>query len=166
MAKEIKTIKVTTANEAQTIRAYQCFGWILLNNQEIYVKDSHLDSGYSVTETIHYVKLTFERDPSRLNNYQQLRSLEETYHAIPGPGKKPSVLGKWGIFFAGGFTLGIGLIIMAFKFMKGISFIAVNAAIIYLIQKNQKAKLRQWEAKNQKFWEKREKVLVQADRYL
>ena len=166
MAKEIKTIKVNPAQETQMIRAHQCFGWTLLSNQEVYSKDSHLDYGYSVTETVHYVKLTFERDPMNLRNYQKLKELENAYFSVPGPGKRPGLLGKIEIGLICIFTIPIGLLVMLFNFLKGATIIAIPIAIIIAIRRVQKKKLAIWQNANRKFWEKRECILQQANSYL
>lgn len=92
MAKEFKSITVNPNGEQRAIHSYACFGWNLVSSQEIYAKDSHLERRlgrlYSVTQTTNYVKLVFERDPSALPNYAQLRELEKRYHAVALPKKK------------------------------------------------------------------------------
>jgi hypothetical protein len=112
-AKEIKSISVAPAAEEDTINEWQSFGWELKSSQEIKNKDSHLerrgDDLVSVTETEHYVKLTFERDPAR-QNYAELVSLQREYESIPNPSAPPK---RFGIFF---------LIIMGISLICGISF--------------------------------------------
>ena len=165
MAKEIKTLKVIPANEARTIRAYQCFGWKLLNNQEVYSKDSHLDSGWSVTETVHYVKLTFERDPATLKYYDELRRLENMYYSVPAPPKRPKDLGA----FAVGIRISCiitALITLIFDFMTALCIVVIPELILQWMKKKRQDKIAAWEAVNRKFWEEREHILQQTDRYL
>lgn len=170
MAKEIKTIKVTTANEAHTIRAYQCFGWTLLNNQEIYVKDSHLqrkfDGLYNVTETTHYVKLTFERDSYKLRNYQELRQLEDEYNKIPMPGKKPRVLSNGFLVVFAILFLILGLLNFFEGVWKGITSLVVYGGILFFVKRLGESKLESWESANRECWAKRERVLEKAEYYL
>jgi hypothetical protein len=112
-AKEIKSISVAPVAEEDTINEWQSFGWELKSSQEIKNKDSHLerrgDDLVSVTETEHYVKLTFERDPAR-QNYAELVSLQREYESIPNPSAPPK---RFGIFF---------LIIMGLSLIFGIGF--------------------------------------------
>ena len=87
MAKETKFITVRPSAVESTIEMWSIFGWELVGApQEVYNKDSHLeqrgDSTYSVTETTHYVKVTFQRDKSALN-YAELVDLEERYYSLP-----------------------------------------------------------------------------------
>ena len=73
MAKEVKSIKVHPDYESEEIEFRQKFGWEFVSTQEIYNKDTHMESSLfsdtitSVTETVHYVKLTFQRDRSTVN---------------------------------------------------------------------------------------------------
>lgn len=173
MPKDIKTVNVPMSREAETIRAYQSFGWVLLNNQEIFVKDSHLKRGtfdgklYSVTETTHYAKLTFERDPATLKNYARIRSLENAYHSVPKPPKKPVVLPKWalaifivlGIFFAWIFSV-------ANAGMIGVLFVGIYAGIVYAVQKRGLSKLPAWQEACKVYHAKCEEILCQADQLL
>ena len=66
MAMEIKTVEVANENEESTIRFFSQFAWNLKSSQRIYNKDTHLenrkDGTYSVTETVDFTKLVFERD--------------------------------------------------------------------------------------------------------
>jgi len=117
-AKEIKSISVAPAAEEDTINLWQTFGWELKSNQEIKNKSSHMerrgDSLYNVTETEHYIKLTFERDPAR-QNYNELRSLEDRYYSASHPGPAPKRFG--GIF--------VFLIVISFFFGIG-SFLTMG----------------------------------------
>lgn len=85
MAFEIKTLEIKNSEEDSTIRFWAQFGWSLKSSQRIYNKDSHLekrgDEVYSVTETVDYTKLVFERDKAH-PNYKQIVELETEYFAI------------------------------------------------------------------------------------
>ena len=91
---EIKTLEVENILEKSTIDLYLNFGWSLKSSQRIYNQDSHLEQRngdvYSVTNTVNYTKLVFERD-TNMANYDELNRLEERYHFIRNlpPQKKP-----------------------------------------------------------------------------
>lgn len=74
--KETKSMQIAPSEEQYMIAAYQAFGWELLSSQEIKTKDSHMersgDTIYSVTESEHYIKLTFTRD-DRMPYYADLK---------------------------------------------------------------------------------------------
>ena len=100
---ETKSAQVAPNQEQSTIDLYQKFGWTLLSSQEIYSKNSHIESrggqNYSVTETTNYVKLTFQRDKD-MPNYDKIVPLENEYFALAnsipvndGKGKGLRVLG-------------------------------------------------------------------------
>jgi len=99
MAKEIKSVNVAPSKEEETINVWQSFGWEFKSTQEVKTQDvqtfDYQDSDgtehYKTTFGDHYVKLTFERDPS-MQNYAELVSVEKQYYAVPGPKAKP-VLG-------------------------------------------------------------------------
>lgn len=82
MAMEIKTLEIKNSEEQSTIEFWSQFGWNLKSSQRVFNKDSHLerrgDSTYSVTETVDFTKLVFERDKSH-PNYQQIVQLEGQY---------------------------------------------------------------------------------------
>ena len=72
---------------------WRSFGWELVGApQEIRTQDSQVFTGqdsdgtehYRTTAGVHYIKLTFERDPER-KNYSELKSLEGQYYAIKDP---------------------------------------------------------------------------------
>jgi hypothetical protein len=92
MAKEIKSISVEPSAEESTINLWQSFGWDLKSTQEVKTQDVQLYTGqssdgtehYRTTRGEHYVKLTFERDPTR-QNYTELKSLEGQYYNISDP---------------------------------------------------------------------------------
>ncbi len=82
MAMEIKTTQCRPSDEEETIRLYQDFGWTFKSSQQVYNKDSHLEKQdgktYSVTETVSYVKLVFERD-SKMPHYEEFQSMWNRY---------------------------------------------------------------------------------------
>ena len=172
MAKEFKTLNVSTEKEERTIHAFQTFGWTLKNNQEIYVKDSHTEAWgnqrFSVTETTHYVKLSFERDGSKLRYYQQLRELENMFWSVPEP-KKPN--GNWKKVYIAEYAI-FGAFAFIFLILPGSvlnmgAFVcaAVAAPFAYLHYRfNQKMKA--WQAAYKKCWKKREQILEKAESYL
>lgn len=173
MPKDIKTLKVSTAQEEATIRAYQTFGWSLVNNQEVYVKDSHLQRGvfdkkvYSVTETTHYVKLTFERDPNAVRNYRELCAYERDYYAIPAPSKKPFTFDKSMLAFLAVIALVFVCLFSLFDAgFRGFVFLLFYAALIYFIQQRGLAKLPEWNEECKEYWRKREEILSMADRLM
>lgn len=168
--KDVKTISVPTSREAATIRLYQCFGWTLLNNQEVYSQDSHLERGtldnklYNVTRTVHYAKLTFERDPQKLKHYNQVRQLENEFNAVPAPPKKPRLMNKKEMTMAIG---GLGFIVLLFLIMSefvGALLFAAAIGGVFLYQKSTQKKLAAWQVVNQEYLKKRELILQKADR--
>lgn len=82
---ESKSIQVHPKNEQATIDKMQNFGWTLMNAQDVKTVDNHLekkgDKLYSVTETEHYVKLTFTRDVD-LPNLPRIKELETEYDGL------------------------------------------------------------------------------------
>lgn len=90
--KEIESFNVDPCDEASTRKLWQSFGWELKSTQEVRTNDSQVFTGqdsdgneyYRTTAGVHYIKLTFERDPER-KNYNELKSLEEQYKAIKNP---------------------------------------------------------------------------------
>ena len=170
MAKEFKTLNVTTTNEERTIRAFQGFGWTLLGNQEIYMKDSHSEvwgnQRYSVTETTHYVKLSFERDGSKLKYYQQLRQLENLYWSVKEP-KKPNE--RWKKTFIAEYIVMGGMAFIMFIIPPARQFVLIPALFIGLFvffhrRYNQKMKI--WQDAYNKCWRKRNQILLKAESYL
>lgn len=99
MAKDTKTISVHPNNEVSAISFFQNFGWELFGNQEVKTSSSHLKESMwtgdivQVTETSHYIKLTFQREKS-MPNYSRLVQLENEYNLVTSPTKptKPSLM--------------------------------------------------------------------------
>lgn len=170
MAKEIKTINVAPANEERTIRSFLAFGWTLRGNQEVYNKDSHNETWgntrYSVTETTHYVKLTFERDPALIKNFQQICQLENAFYAIPEPKKKPRK--EWKSVFATLYVI-FGLLALLFLMTparEGAMIFVVAIALLAYLHYRYNAKIKAWQDAYNKCWSKREQIIAKAEPYL
>ncbi|MDR1013961.1 MAG: hypothetical protein LBL86_03165 [Coriobacteriales bacterium] len=95
--KEHDSFTVSPSSETAAIERKQRFGWELFSTQEVKIKDSHLEgaggnSVRSVTETEHYIKLSFQRDTD-MPNYTQLKALEGRFNGLHAPDKpaEPSV---------------------------------------------------------------------------
>ena len=88
MARESTSTTVSPSEEQSTINLFQIFGWELVSSQEVYNKDSHLESRddglYNVTSTTHYVKLVFTRETT-MPNYAKLVALENEFYNIKMP---------------------------------------------------------------------------------
>lgn len=175
MAKEIKTLTVQPNEDAQTIQNMQCFGWTLLSSQEVYNKDSHLEwwgkNTYSVTQTTHYVKLTFERDRAKIANYAQIRQLEDAYMAVPCPKRNPALEKKLhykrGMAFVAIMCAFVLLLLSIFgQIGKGILFCALFAGGSYLIMKIYQISAGKYEAAIAKCWKRRNHIAQQAEQYL
>jgi len=90
--KDIKSIQVEPDDEESEVRLFQSFGWELKSTQEVKTQDAQIFTGqdsdgtehYRTTRGVHYIKLTFERDPGR-QNYAKLKSLEEQYYNVNNP---------------------------------------------------------------------------------
>lgn len=175
MAKEIKTIMVKPNEDAQTIQNLQCFGWTLLSTQEVYNKDSHLEAWgkntYSITQTTHYVKLTFERDATQMANYAQIRRLEDAYMALPYPKRNPAPKKKkfkWLMIFCCAilcaFALLLGLI--TGDIGKGLRISAIFTGVVYLAIKFYYKTAEKYEIAVDKCWKKRNQIAQQAEKYL
>lgn len=93
---EIKTLDVANSEENETIEFWSQFGWVLKSSQRVYNQDSHLEnrggSTYSVTNTVDFTKLVFERDKNG-PNYERIAELERMYFYYNDmlPNKKPIV---------------------------------------------------------------------------
>lgn len=111
-AKEIKSTTVNPEDEEETVNQWQSFGWEFKSTQEVRTNDSQVftkqdDDGtehFTTTKGVHYIKLTFERDPAR-QNYAQLKALEGQYYSIEYPYAPPSFGFLWGILVAIGLFL-------------------------------------------------------------
>lgn len=85
---ESVTFQVHPNNEQAQIDLMQKFHWSLLTTQEIKTIDNHLerrgDDIYQVTNSEHYVKLTFNRQLD-LPNLNDIKRLEQQYNSLPYP---------------------------------------------------------------------------------
>lgn len=90
--KEFKSITVEPGTEDSEIRLWQTFGWDLVGApQEVRTSDSQIKTGaddnydyYKTIAGVHYIKLSFERNPER-KNYEELKSLESQYYELDDP---------------------------------------------------------------------------------
>lgn len=85
---ESLSVQVHPNDEQDQINLMQQFHWSLLNSQEIKTIDNHLerrgDDIYQVTNSEHYVKLTFSRDLD-LANLNEIKRLEQRFFSTPYP---------------------------------------------------------------------------------
>lgn len=151
MAKDIKTMTVPPEYETDAIQLWMTFGYELLNNQEVLSKDTKLEQGVldafadtykQVTETIHYVKLTFQRETS-IPHYAELKRLEQEYDNLPHPGDPPQKNGIVKIF--------IGLCLCTIP------------GIIYIIQDSSyNSRMTEYNAKYSEYAKKRDDIIERA----
>jgi hypothetical protein len=168
MAKETKTITVHPDRVQDSMDEHRIFGWDVLSNQEVKTVDSHLeDRGgdlYSVTKTEHYIRLTYQRDPSSIPHYSEIAALDKEYFSLPSPGGRSNLFSKFSLII-----LGIGLVIIIAGFtqlefgLSGALFpMLFGAAIIFLrvffhIRKNKK-----WDNDFAVYSKKREEIAEKA----
>lgn len=80
--KQTKSMQVPVEAESSKIEVWRCFGWELFSTQEVRDTDSHLENRggtiYSVTNTTHYIKLTFQRD-DRMPGINELNAAQRKY---------------------------------------------------------------------------------------
>ena len=117
------SFQVHPNDEQKEINAMQKFHWSLLNSQEVKTVDSHVeqrgDGIYSVTNSEHYVKLTFSRELD-LPNLNEIKRLEQNFFGLPVP-KYPKIfpVSIWLWIVTAFFTVGVvGWVIYFFKFYK------------------------------------------------
>lgn len=164
MATEHKSVRVVPEREDWTIRAFQAFGWRFTGSQEIYNKDSHLDRGYSVTVMTHYVKLNFERDSATVKNYQKLRDLENLYYSNAEP-KKPRTPSRGiFIFLYVVFSLPPLIALLLGDFTLALSEVAIGLVPTILVHRHMNKKMSNWKKAYDKCWDRRNKILQQAER--
>ena len=147
MAKETKSLTVPPSEEAAQIELWQAFGYELFSTQEVLAKDSHLEQGMfntinSVTETTHYIKLTFQRD-TNIPHYAEYRALENEFNNVPYPGDYPTTFSIVQIF--------IGLMLCT---VPGVFMIVKN-----IMATSQRP---QWEARYSQYVQERQKILEKA----
>ncbi len=168
---ETKSAQVAPNQEQSTIDLYQKFGWTLLSSQEIYSKDSHVESrggqNYSVTETTNYVKLTFQRDKD-MPNYDKIVPLENKYFALAnsipvngGAGKALRVLGIIGAI--------VGFILLCTGSTGGIIFglLLIGGGITGIVfgSKKKKKAEAEYQVRYNEHMEKMRAVLEEVDPY-
>jgi hypothetical protein len=56
---------------------------------------------YSVTATEHYIRLTFQRDPASIPDYQEIAALDEEYFSVPHPGRRSNLFSKPSLIIMG-----------------------------------------------------------------
>lgn len=149
---ETKSVTVAPDYENFEIQKWAKFGWVLKSSQEIYSKDSHLESRgdavYSVTSTTNYVKLVFQRD-TEMKNYQALKSLEQEYYSLIDPAIKGLksfiialivgiVLVAYGIAEGGLPSIIAGLVVAAFSVLLIMSASKKNKQARLVIEDNRK----------------------------
>lgn len=103
---DIKTMTVAPEMENETISLWQDFGYNLKNSQEVYNETERFEQDgldyllrriRTVKDTVHYVKLIFERDHN-IPHYQELRDLEDQFNAVPHPGERGRRYSSYEIF--------------------------------------------------------------------
>ncbi len=107
------SFQVHPNNEQDQINLMQRFHWSLLNSQEIKTIDNHLerrgDDIYQVTNSEHYVKLTFNRELD-LPNLNEIKRLEQTFFGLPVP-KYPKLFpGTFWLWLVLAFVWGLGIV--------------------------------------------------------
>ena len=110
------SFQVHPNDEQDQINLMQEFFWNLLNSQEVKTVESHEevrgDSVYNVTNTEHYVKLTFHRDLST-PHLAEIKDLENQYNALPHP-KFPTLFpGGWVWWAIATLFYGLGAVLWA-----------------------------------------------------
>lgn len=108
------SFQVHPDDEQAQINHMQEFFWNLLNSQEIKTVSNHEevrgDSVYSVKETEHYVKLTFQRDLAT-PHLAEIQELERQYNDLPRP-KYPGMLpGGWVVWGILALIYGLGIVL-------------------------------------------------------
>ena len=171
MAKyETKTKSVHPSEEATAIDFMQNFGWELKNNQEVYNKNTRYQDDFwsddivAVTETEHYIKLTFQRD-QLMPQYDNLVKLESLYNASSFSAK-PKRLGWW--MFVIGFLLIFGISGFSFgqieHFILGAVSFGAGVALIIWRLKAYAINRGVWELKTAATKQLRSTILDQCDR--
>jgi hypothetical protein len=175
MAKEIKFISVSPSEVEEIVNLWQqCFGWELMGPpQEIKTQDVQLFTGqsddgtehYKTKPGEHYVKLTFERDPSSVPNYLEIVRLQKEYYSVPEPGNRSHLFSKLSLI-----VLAIGVIMIiagANQFQFGLDpgtivMVLLGSVIIFLriffhIRKN-----KRWDVDFSVYMKKREELAEKA----
>lgn len=148
---ESVSFQVHPNDEQSQINIMQKFHWNLLGTQEIKTVDNHMerrgDSIYSVTNTEHYVKLSFTRELD-LPNIKEIKQLEQQYNALPYPVyPKTFPVSIW-LWVVGAFVYGAGIV--------------AYAAYFFLLYSPKKKAADTLSAQNQK---KRNEIMNELEKY-
>lgn len=90
MATEFKSLDIDVEQEEKIIQAFQSFGWRCTGSQRIFnqtttptgaVSYESYTYVHSETETIDFVRLTFERD-KKMPNYDEISALEDEFWSL------------------------------------------------------------------------------------
>jgi hypothetical protein len=176
---ETKTMTVHPTQEDKAIDFMQNFGWGLKNNQEIYNKDTRMEDDFwsdginVITETTHYIKLTFQRDTST-PNYSRLAELERSYNAIEvnPTEKKPSILNTvlictsvyLSIIMFEQHVIGTGS--TAFFYVGSVGMIAGTVAPVYFHVKKKKAYNNAYNNADSIASQKKQEILRECERLI
>jgi len=166
MAKETKTITVHPNYVQESMDEHAIFGWEVSGNQEVKTVDSHLetrgDNLYNVTQTEHYIRLTYQRDPASIPKYSELSALDKEYFSVPGPGTPSNLFSKFSLIILG---IGVFFIIAALLGGKGAALpilIVLGIAIIGLRIFLHVRKNKQWNLNFDAYKKKREEIVNKA----
>ena len=179
---EIERMSVPVDREAEATDRMTSFGWRLMSSQEIFSRDSRLETErptegdpflHSVTETTHYVKLVFERD-TKMPHYAELKALQNEYDSNAG---KPDFVGKpansltngiW--FLAAVFLVGLALGVFSLQLKVKVWLCGGLGGIMYLIlaarSYNGKSKKRNEYEASMRAWQSRHDSLPDMARAL
>ena len=166
MAKETKFIEVSPASVEPTIEHWRTFGWELLGApQEIFNKSSRLESDsstiYNITETTHYVKITFQRD-SLMTNYNELVSLEREYYSLPSIPNEPLKPEKYSFFSK--LIIGVGIFYLGIPSILVISSRSKKYPLE--LQQYEEVTYPAWEAERDKILNRKMEIIAQARVFL
>lgn len=148
---ESTSFQVHPDDEQNEINRMQKFHWNLLGTQEIKTVDSHMeqrgDKIYSVTNSEHYVKLSFTRELD-LPNIKEIKQLEQQYNELPHPVyPKLFPVSIW-LWLVGALVYGIGIIGWV--------------AYFFLLYNPKKSAADELAAQNQK---KRDEIMKELEKY-
>lgn len=168
MARESTSTTVSPSEEQSTINLFQIFGWELVSSQEVYNKDSHLESRddglYNVTSTTHYVKLVFTRETT-MPNYAKLVALENEFYNI----KMPTYYEPTGsnlLKYGGGALFGFGFLFLAMgkggtgalPLIAGIALLVIRGVIKFKAESDHDTLTRSAKQKRAEVLERAEQV--------
>ena len=90
MATEFKSLDISVDQEEKIIQAFQSFGWRCIGSQRIFNQTTTPTAAisyesytyvHSETETVDFVRLTFERD-KKMPNYEEIVELEDEFWSL------------------------------------------------------------------------------------